>query len=153
MNSTDALNHFPDDVLPPEGDFPLRKDLVTAINAWARELGYAFVVLHLAANHSRRLTALDIAVQGNFMHATEEIVALTDVIQLTTQDDQRRTTLHIAAEQAFIDIVRILLERMHTDHVWNAGIMGDTELQKAAASGYRDAVKSILGNVVDGDDL
>ncbi|KAM5528247.1 transposase [Fusarium oxysporum f. sp. phaseoli] len=44
MNSTDALNHFPDDVLPPECDFPSRKDLVTAINAWARERGYAFVV-------------------------------------------------------------------------------------------------------------
>ncbi|KAF4341536.1 hypothetical protein FBEOM_4532, partial [Fusarium beomiforme] len=44
MNSIDASNHFPDDVLPPEGDFPSRKDLVTAINAWARERGYAFLV-------------------------------------------------------------------------------------------------------------
>ncbi|KAL9572153.1 hypothetical protein ACKAV7_003731 [Fusarium commune] len=44
MDPTDVLNRFPDDVLPPEGEFPSRKDLVTAINAWARDRGYAFVV-------------------------------------------------------------------------------------------------------------
>ncbi|KAF4338142.1 hypothetical protein FBEOM_7973 [Fusarium beomiforme] len=44
MNPIDVLNCFPDDVLPPEGEFPSRKDLVTAINAWARDRGYAFVV-------------------------------------------------------------------------------------------------------------
>ncbi|KAF5710300.1 mutator-like element transposase [Fusarium mundagurra] len=44
MNPINAINLFPDDVLPPEGHFPSREALVTAINAWARERGYAFVV-------------------------------------------------------------------------------------------------------------
>ncbi|GKU10439.1 unnamed protein product, partial [Fusarium langsethiae] len=44
MDPTNVSNCFPDDVLPPEGEFPSRKDLVTAINAWARDRGYAFVV-------------------------------------------------------------------------------------------------------------
>jgi hypothetical protein len=44
MNPFDAPEDFPDDVLPPEGDFSSRKDVVAAINAWAFERGYAFVV-------------------------------------------------------------------------------------------------------------
>lgn len=43
MNPFDAPEDFLD-VLPPEGDFSSRKDLVAAINAWAFERGYAFVV-------------------------------------------------------------------------------------------------------------
>ncbi|KAM5526945.1 Vegetative incompatibility protein HET-E-1-like protein 16, partial [Fusarium oxysporum f. sp. phaseoli] len=136
-----------------------------------------WTVLHLAANHGResavqpllkkmssraiwaltlepgRLTALHMAVQGNFVDATEAILAIADSVQLATRDDKKRTALHIAAEQGFIDIVRILLERMDADDVWNPDIMGDTALHKAAASGYRDVVKLILGKVVDGDDL
>jgi hypothetical protein len=44
MNPIDATNLFPDDVLPPEGHFPSQQALLTAINAWARERGYAFSV-------------------------------------------------------------------------------------------------------------
>ncbi|KAH7461514.1 hypothetical protein FOMA001_g19037 [Fusarium oxysporum f. sp. matthiolae] len=34
---------FPRDVLPPEGEFSSREELVTAINAWAAPRGYAFI--------------------------------------------------------------------------------------------------------------
>ncbi|KAL9560692.1 hypothetical protein ACKAV7_015183 [Fusarium commune] len=44
MNPINTTNLFPDDVLPPEGHFPSQQALVTAINAWARERGYAFSV-------------------------------------------------------------------------------------------------------------
>ncbi|KAL9564095.1 hypothetical protein ACKAV7_010986 [Fusarium commune] len=54
MNSIDASNHFPNDVLPPERKYPSRKDLVTAINTWARERGYAFVVKNSWKTSSKR---------------------------------------------------------------------------------------------------
>jgi ankyrin repeat protein len=93
------------------------------------------------------------AVQGNFIDATEAIVAVADAIQLATRDDKKRTALHIAAEQGFLEIVRLLLNRMDADDVWNSDIVGDTALHKAVASGHRDVVKLILGKVVDSDDL
>lgn len=42
MSSIDGYLHFPDDVLPPEGQFSSRKELHAAINAWAAPRGYAF---------------------------------------------------------------------------------------------------------------
>ncbi|KAM5528330.1 hypothetical protein FOXYSP1_19599 [Fusarium oxysporum f. sp. phaseoli] len=73
MNSTDALNHFPDDVLPPECDFPSRKDLVTAINAWARERGYAFVVKNSWKTPSGRIGVIYCCDRGTKPPSTTRI--------------------------------------------------------------------------------
>ncbi|SCO76881.1 uncharacterized protein FRV6_01093 [Fusarium oxysporum] len=62
MDLIDVSNSFPDDVLPPECIYPSRKDLVTAINAWARDRGYAFVVKNswkTASGRTRALYACD----------------------------------------------------------------------------------------------
>lgn len=58
MNPIDASNVFPDDVLPPEGHFPSQQALLTAINAWARERGYAFVVKNSWNTSSGRKRAI-----------------------------------------------------------------------------------------------
>ncbi|KAJ3455262.1 hypothetical protein MRS44_013862 [Fusarium solani] len=44
MNPIDDTRCFPDDVLPPEGEFGSREELAMAINAWAAPRGYAFAV-------------------------------------------------------------------------------------------------------------
>ncbi|KAL9561324.1 hypothetical protein ACKAV7_014679 [Fusarium commune] len=44
MNPIGVPIHFPDDAMPPEGQYSSREELVTAINAWAAPRGYAFSV-------------------------------------------------------------------------------------------------------------
>ncbi|KAJ0127576.1 Uncharacterized protein HZ326_29318 [Fusarium oxysporum f. sp. albedinis] len=44
MNPIGVLIPFPDDAMPPEGQYSSREELVTAINAWAAPRGYAFSV-------------------------------------------------------------------------------------------------------------
>jgi hypothetical protein len=58
MNPIDATDAFPDNVLPPKGHFPSQQALLTAINAWARERGYAFVVKNSWTTSSRRKRAI-----------------------------------------------------------------------------------------------
>ncbi|KAJ3454421.1 hypothetical protein MRS44_018315 [Fusarium solani] len=43
MDPIDDSHGFPDDVLPPEGQFTSREELAAAINAWAAPRGYAFI--------------------------------------------------------------------------------------------------------------
>lgn len=43
MLSTPPVKQFPDDCLPPEGEYSSRDALYTAINLWAAARGYAFV--------------------------------------------------------------------------------------------------------------
>jgi hypothetical protein len=42
-NSVEGIASFPDDCLPPEGDYESRDALIKSINAWAAARGYAFV--------------------------------------------------------------------------------------------------------------
>ncbi|KAL9563956.1 hypothetical protein ACKAV7_011991 [Fusarium commune] len=44
MNLIGVPIPFPDDAMPPEGQYSSREELVTAINAWAAPRGYAFSV-------------------------------------------------------------------------------------------------------------
>ncbi|KAF6527985.1 hypothetical protein HZS61_008287 [Fusarium oxysporum f. sp. conglutinans] len=44
MNPIGLPIPFPDDAMPPEGQYSSREELVTAINAWAAPRGYAFSV-------------------------------------------------------------------------------------------------------------
>jgi hypothetical protein len=44
MNPIGVPIPFPDDAMPPEGQYSSREELVTAINAWAAPRGYAFSV-------------------------------------------------------------------------------------------------------------
>lgn len=43
MSSAVALREFPDDVLPPEGQYGSCEEVRNAINAWAAPRGYAFI--------------------------------------------------------------------------------------------------------------
>lgn len=44
MNPIEVPRRFPDDALPPEGQYNSQEELRTAINAWAAPRGYAFTI-------------------------------------------------------------------------------------------------------------
>lgn len=44
MNPIEVPRRFPDDALPPEGQYNSQEKLRTAINAWAAPRGYAFMI-------------------------------------------------------------------------------------------------------------
>jgi len=43
ITCSDINAGFPDDILPPEGDYDSRKALFNSINSWARPYGYTFI--------------------------------------------------------------------------------------------------------------
>lgn len=51
-----TMPSFPDDCLPPEGNYNSRAALLQAINAWAAPKGYAFVTGRSAKESSGKLT-------------------------------------------------------------------------------------------------
>ncbi|KAF5245198.1 hypothetical protein FAUST_1853 [Fusarium austroamericanum] len=73
MDPIDVSNSFPDDILPPECIYPSRKDLVTAINAWARDRGYTFVVKNSWKTASGRTRALYACGRGTKPPSTTKI--------------------------------------------------------------------------------
>ncbi|KAL7755655.1 hypothetical protein ACKLNR_014182 [Fusarium oxysporum f. sp. zingiberi] len=54
MDPIDESHGFPDDVLPPEGQYTSREELATAINAWAAPRGYAFISQRSTRSSTRR---------------------------------------------------------------------------------------------------
>ena len=43
---TTTMTSFPDDCLPPEGQFDSKEALLTAIDSWESTRGYAFITSH-----------------------------------------------------------------------------------------------------------
>ena len=52
----EQLDRFPDDSLPPEGEYELRDALFEAINAWAKPRGYAFITRRSTKERSGKRT-------------------------------------------------------------------------------------------------
>ncbi|KAJ3453427.1 hypothetical protein MRS44_017674 [Fusarium solani] len=55
MNPIEGSRRFPDDVLPPEGNYNSREELHTAINAWAAPRGYAFTSWRSSKTSNQRI--------------------------------------------------------------------------------------------------
>ncbi|KAI8720121.1 MULE domain-containing protein [Fusarium sp. LHS14.1] len=56
MAAIDDSHGFPEDALPPEGQFRSREELTAAINDWAAPRGYAFISQRSSKSISGRLT-------------------------------------------------------------------------------------------------
>ena len=54
MDPTEESNRFPDDCLPPEGEYGSRDALYKAINEWAAPRGYGFVIARSRVTPSGR---------------------------------------------------------------------------------------------------
>lgn len=64
MEHPNDLDRFPDDCLPPEGDYDTRDALLAAINAWAIPRGYVFTTAKSTKERSGKRTVTYICDRG-----------------------------------------------------------------------------------------
>jgi len=58
FESLPYFSSFPDDCLPPEGDYDSRETLFKEISAWAKARGYAFITGRSKKETTGRLTII-----------------------------------------------------------------------------------------------